>query len=133
MSPLPPADPAALFRQGLALYHSGLPFEAHEVWETLWLAEAHAPRKLLLQALIQLAAARHKLLRGNPDATLRLLARAHTKLLTLTPTTSLLRLCADLTQMQSAVTHLDSRPPFDLPPNLVPTLPPDLVSFTDPA
>lgn len=48
-------------------------FEAHEVWEAAWRAEAGPPR-LLLQALIQIAAGFHKgLVQGRPTGMVRLL------------------------------------------------------------
>jgi hypothetical protein len=52
------------FRRGIALFNAGRFFEAHEVWEELWLDEA-LPEKTFLQGLIQVAAAFHHHLGGN--------------------------------------------------------------------
>ena len=41
---------------GLRCFHSGAFFEAHEHWESVWLA-AQEPEKTFLQGLIQIAAA----------------------------------------------------------------------------
>lgn len=66
---------------GLAAYREGRFYEAHEHWEELWLATREPERRLVLQALVQLAAALHKVqsrerVRGAPV----LLARAAEKL-----------------------------------------------------
>lgn len=52
------------FRRGVALFNARKFFEAHEVWEELWLTESE-PEKTFLQGLIQLAAAFHHSERGN--------------------------------------------------------------------
>lgn len=51
-------------REGLRCFHSGLFFEAHEHWESVWLA-AEEPEKTFLQGLIQVAASFHHWRRGN--------------------------------------------------------------------
>lgn len=50
--------------EGLHLYNSGEYFEAHEAWETVWLA-APEPERPFLQALIQVTAAFEHLKRNN--------------------------------------------------------------------
>jgi hypothetical protein len=50
---------SAAVAQGLAAYHEGRFFAAHEAWEAAWLATAPGPRREQLQALIQVAAALH--------------------------------------------------------------------------
>ena len=45
-------------REGLRCFHSGAFFEAHEHWESVWLA-AQEPEKTFLQGLIQVAASFH--------------------------------------------------------------------------
>jgi len=52
------------FRRGVADFNAKRFFEAHEVWEELWLAAAE-PEKTFLQGLIQVAAAFHHHGRGN--------------------------------------------------------------------
>jgi uncharacterized protein len=67
------------FRRGIALFNARKFFEAHEVWEELWLAEPE-PEKTFLQGLIQLAAAFHHHSRGNPRGATSLLAAGLAKL-----------------------------------------------------
>jgi predicted metal-dependent hydrolase len=75
----PPARSAFLL--GVEAYQAGRYFEAHERWEEPWLVEQDLPRKRLLQGLIQIAAAMHKLQReGGAQAASRLLARAQARL-----------------------------------------------------
>ncbi len=76
-----PGDLAAhpLFVRGAAEFRAGRFFEAHEEWETLWKDSAGDDR-LLLQALIQIAAACVHLTRGNAAPGVRLLALAEEKL-----------------------------------------------------
>jgi uncharacterized protein len=50
--------------EGLRLYNSGEYFEAHEAWETVWLA-ATEPQRTFLQALIQVTAAFEHLKRND--------------------------------------------------------------------
>ena len=57
---------AANFWWGIDLFNHGFYWEAHEAWEPLWRAsEVGDPRRVLLKALILLAAAGVKLLEGN--------------------------------------------------------------------
>jgi len=63
------------YRYGWRLYEAGFYWEAHEVWEAVWLACSPQSReRLLLQVLIQLANARLKAVMGQTKAALRLLA-----------------------------------------------------------
>ena len=58
---------------GLVYLEAGYFWESHEVLEAVWLAlPEDAPERQVVQALIQLANARLKLLMGRPKATLRL-------------------------------------------------------------
>ena len=57
----------------------GAYFEAHELWEAVWRG-ARAPERRWLGGLIQLAAARHQLARGNARGARRLLDQALAKL-----------------------------------------------------
>jgi len=61
-----PATRTSLFR-GRDLFDAGAFFEAHEVWEEAWLVEEGTTR-LLLQGLIQVAAAFHKISRADPPS-----------------------------------------------------------------
>src|SRR6185295_1134670 len=66
---------------GARLFDDGRFFEAHEAWEQHWRVESDPERRFLLQGLIQIAAALHKLLRlGAPDSAARLFERGLTKL-----------------------------------------------------
>jgi uncharacterized protein len=67
------------FRRGITLFNAGKFFEAHEVWEELWLEET-LPEKTFLQGLIQVAAAFHHHLRGNSRGRRSLLAAGLAKL-----------------------------------------------------
>lgn len=67
------------FRRGVALFNARKFFEAHEVWEELWLAEPE-PEKSFLQGLIQLAAAFHHSGRGNTSGAQSLLTAGIVKL-----------------------------------------------------
>ena len=67
------------FLRGIALFNARKFFEAHEVWEELWLVEPE-PEKTFLQGLIQLAAACHHQGRGNSRGAQSLLAAGLAKL-----------------------------------------------------
>lgn len=67
------------FQRGVALFNAGEYFEAHEVWEELWLA-ASGDQRIFLQGLIQLAAALHHFGRGNLLGMRSLLAAGLAKL-----------------------------------------------------
>jgi hypothetical protein len=67
------------FQRGVALFNAGEYFEAHEVWEELWLAAAGEERTFL-QGLIQVAAALHHFGRGNLLGMRSLLAAGLAKL-----------------------------------------------------
>ena len=61
--------------KGLCCFHSGAFFEAHEHWESVWLA-AQEPERTFLQGLIQVAAAFHHFQRGNHAGCISLLQSA---------------------------------------------------------
>lgn len=75
--PLKAVDPdpfdSPAMRAGLDYLHAGYFWECHEVLEAVWLAlpDPSAERHMV-QAVIQLANARLKLVMGRPKATLRL-------------------------------------------------------------
>jgi predicted metal-dependent hydrolase len=69
------------FAQGARLFDGGEFFEAHEVWEERWKVATDATERTLLQGLIQVAAAFHKLVvMKSEDAAARLLAKGLAKL-----------------------------------------------------
>jgi predicted metal-dependent hydrolase len=66
---------------GGALLDTGEHWAAHEAWEGLWRAEADARRALIIQGLIQIAAALHKVHEQRDlAAARRILGRAMDKL-----------------------------------------------------
>lgn len=67
------------FLRGVVLFNAADFFQAHEVWEEVWLAEAE-PDRTFLQGLIQAAAAFHHYDRGNFSGAESLLASAAVKL-----------------------------------------------------
>ena len=68
-----------LFERGLEAFNSGHFFEAHELWEEVWLTSLH-PDKAFLQGLIQVAAAFHHYSRSNLRGTKNLLREGLLKL-----------------------------------------------------
>jgi uncharacterized protein len=67
------------FARGLAHFNTREFFEAHEVWEEVWLVEGE-PEKTFLQGIIQIAAAFHHYRRGNTDGAETLLAAGIVKI-----------------------------------------------------
>jgi hypothetical protein len=77
---LSPARRQELVREGIALFHAGRFFAAHEAWEEVWRSTTPEPRDLF-QGLVQLAAAFHHLhARRRPDVARRVLAKATKRL-----------------------------------------------------
>ena len=67
------------FERGLEHFNAREFFEAHEVWEEVWLVEDE-PEKTFLQGIIQIAAAFHHYRRGNSDGAESLLAAGIVKI-----------------------------------------------------
>lgn len=67
------------FERGLAHFNAREFFEAHEVWEEVWLTE-NEPERTFLQGLIQIAAAFHHYRRGNSEGAESLLAAGIVKI-----------------------------------------------------
>lgn len=67
------------FQRGIHHFNSREFFEAHEVWEEIWLVESE-PEKSFLQGLIQIAAAFHHYCHGNSWGAELLLAAGIVKL-----------------------------------------------------
>jgi uncharacterized protein len=72
-------DLYTLVNEGLALYRAERFFEAHEIWEYAWGQEV-GRTKLMLQAMIQLAAGIYKHQQQNARGTSKLIAKAKDKL-----------------------------------------------------
>lgn len=70
---------AAAVRTGAEHFHHGEFHAAHEAWEDGWNA-ARGPERVLLQALVQVAAAFHQWGRGKTSGAARLLGRARARL-----------------------------------------------------
>jgi hypothetical protein len=69
------------FARAAALFNEGAFFEAHEVWENLWIETSIGPERTLFQGLIQVAAAFHKFYgMHNATSAARILRRACAKL-----------------------------------------------------
>ena len=69
------------FIRGVHLHNAGNYFAAHEEWEVLWRRETDAEARRLLQGLIQITAAFHKLfVMRNAASAAKLLARGSSKL-----------------------------------------------------
>lgn len=68
------------FERGLRHFNAREFFEAHEVWEEVWLVEVE-PEKTFLQGIIQIAAAFHHYRRGNSDGAETLLAAGIVKIM----------------------------------------------------
>lgn len=67
--------------RGAELHAAGKYWEAHEAWEVLWVAATATQRRLLLQGLIQVTAAFHKLFAMDDRASaIRILDRGLAKL-----------------------------------------------------
>jgi uncharacterized protein len=66
---------------GRLAFREGRYFDAHECWEECWRVERRPSHRLMLQALVQLAAALHKRSTGiRPGGAPALLERAASKL-----------------------------------------------------
>lgn len=78
---VPPTSLDPPLARGVALFNAGAHFAAHEAWEDRWRVATDPEERRLLQGLIQVAAAHHKLrVQGKPESAARLLARGLAKL-----------------------------------------------------
>ncbi len=68
-----------LFQKGLEAFNSAHFYDAHEIWEEIWLETAN-PEKMFLQGLIQVAAAFHHYSKDNCLGCRNLLQAGLTKL-----------------------------------------------------
>ena len=67
------------FQRGVLHFNAQEFFDAHEVWEEIWLVEDE-PERTFLQGIIQIAAAFHHYCRENADGAESLLAAGIVKL-----------------------------------------------------
>jgi uncharacterized protein len=68
-----PLSDCRAWREGLRFYRAGAFWEAHEVWEAVWMAAPEkSAEKLMVQGVIQLANARLKRRMGRDAAAERL-------------------------------------------------------------
>lgn len=74
-----PREKYEKFERGLEHFNARQFFEAHEVWEEIWLAEVE-PERTFLQGIIQIAAAFHHFGRGNSEGAESLLAAGIVKI-----------------------------------------------------
>lgn len=130
MSDRPAPEPIttrAEFRLGERLHNEGKHYEAHEAWEQLWRQEEDERDRRLVQGLIQVTSAFHKLLvHRMPTGAARLLARGLDKLdsfpddppgVDLGAFRRAARLClARIESMGADATRIDSLAPSEIPP-----------------
>lgn len=62
-----------LFAEGVKLFNSGQFFEAHDVWEEVWMTD-RSPSRRFFQGLIHLAGGFHHYVNGNYRGSANLLA-----------------------------------------------------------
>jgi uncharacterized protein len=74
-----PREKDRLYQKGLEAFNSAHFYDAHELWEEVWL-ETPNPDKKFLQGLIQVAAAFHHYSRANLPGTRNLLQEGLLKL-----------------------------------------------------
>lgn len=97
-----------IIREGAVLFDDGRYFEAHEAWEAHWLVEKDESRRLLLQGLIQLAAALHKLLdKDAPVPAASLFAKGLAKLDACPPRMETLDIAAFRARMHACARDLE--------------------------
>lgn len=77
-------DRRHILLEGVQQYNEGYFFEAHEIWEGLWM-QSPWPTRRFLQGLIQVAAAFVHFVRHEYPGTVRLLGHAHEKLADFAP------------------------------------------------
>lgn len=119
----------ATYLYGVALYNAGFFWEAHEVWEAVWMrAAGNSRERLLLQGLIQLSNGCLKVVMDRRPAARRLLDIAHDKLteashggaetmgVELEPLASAIRAFAELVDDESRVSEdvLEHRPELNV-------------------
>jgi hypothetical protein len=106
------------YLRGIALFHNGFYWEAHEVWERLWHAHGRTgPVAEVLRALIKLAAAGVKVRQGQTRGVVTHARRAAAALRCVAETSGPRMLGLDLEELADAASRIAECPPTtDLPP-----------------
>jgi uncharacterized protein len=104
-------------REGVALFHAGEYFQAHEVLEDVWREAAPEDRKFF-QGLIQIAVALHHHSRGNATGCRSLLARASRNLSLFPEKHYGLELAELLQALRSWQQALENHEPVPAPPRI---------------
>jgi hypothetical protein len=105
-----------MLERGAQLFDAGAYWDAHEVWESRWRVSEDADERLLLQGLIQIAAALHKLIADAPLPAARLFSKGIAKLASRSRTTPA------LDAFRQAVAAYEARPGSVPIPSLVAAL-----------
>ena len=107
-------------QEGVRLFNEGAFFEAHEVFEDLWLGAAPEDRKNLFKGLVQVCAALIQHSRNQPEGAIRLMARSLERLEASEAASAgfdLPRLIRELREVQEAARNgKEFTPPAILPP-----------------
>lgn len=109
---------------GIQQFNEGYFFEAHEVWEGLWL-QCPWPTRRFLQGLIQVAAALVHFVRHEYPGTVRLLEHAQEKLADFTPRymgIDVAALVAEVEDVRQEVTSLGPERFEELAANRIPRI-----------
>ena len=112
-----PGPPPEHCREGIALFHAGEYFQAHEVLEDVWRAAPSTDRKFF-QGLIQIAVALHHHSRGNLTGCRSLLARASRNLALFPEKHYGLELAELLQSLLSWQQALENNGPVPAPPRI---------------
>ena len=78
-APTLPDEELRLFSEGVRLFNDGRFFEAHDVWEELWM-ETRGRKRLFFQGLIQASVAYYHAFNANNSGAASLMERAVQKL-----------------------------------------------------
>lgn len=112
-------DPRYL--RGIDHFNRGEYFEAHEVWEDLWI-EVNDDRKGFYHGLIQAAVALHHAMRGNFAGAQSLYARMRNNLDMFRPYYESLDVDRFLAAMHRSFETVHRSPPAAISPSSIPTL-----------
>ena len=115
LNQIPRGEPRLL--EGARLFNAGAFFESHEAWESLW-HEVEGQERLLLQGLIQLAAAYHHLTHRNAAGARYLYTKGRARLVPWLPAHAGLELREWLTQVDSDFQRAGQGQPIVQAPSL---------------
>ncbi|WP_299408080.1 DUF309 domain-containing protein [uncultured Roseobacter sp.] len=100
----------AAFQTGLAYLRAGYFWECHEVLEAVWMQTSDpGPEREMVQALIQLANARLKLLMGKPRAARRLCDMVTAHLSRCAPHERVMGMGIEEVKIQLTTVHMDAK------------------------